>query len=333
MLEILSICNSSTIVQIIYIVKIIVNIITIIVPIMLLLSCMITAVKEMIDANNTPGNILKTISIRAVAAILIFYIPNLVFIVVNIVGSNEEVKTCYQKASMSEVKRLRQEEEALEKLAQDKWNEAKRKQEEARKKLEEEKKYQQTQDQIDTSNQVSGNATQSYNIVSVNTTDLGCTVYYSDHATIFKSLRFNASVANQVHNILTNVCSYSNRTPWITQLETAGAYVNKGGKHGEGVAIDLFNRWSYNNGSKSYGPYGSQGYSTWNNYTKFICEVCGGKEDCQYNINYQIYKRYFMGNGWCWGGLWTPDVFDPMHFEVSGHQCGLPDSGRIKCGG
>ena len=167
-------------------------------------------------------------------------------------------------------------------------------------------------------------------ISTVNVTDLGCPVYYS--TTLLSYLRFNTEVATEAHRILTNVCGYVNNTSLVSAINTAGSYVEKAGYHGRGLAIDLYNNWSYvsKNGTK-YSPYSGQGYATWNRYKKFICEVCNGKENCSYNINYQIYNNYFKNEGWCWGGYWNSQYFDPMHFEKSDGGCAKPIGNRINC--
>ena len=90
--------------------------------------------------------------------------------------------------------------------------------------------------------------------------------------------------------------------------------------------------WVYNANGKQYRPYSSMGYSTWNRYEKFVCEVCDGKEDCEYNVNYVIFKRYLEGNGWCWGGNWGKEHFDPMHFEIrENNKCAIARTQKISC--
>ena len=151
-----------------------------------------------------------------------------------------------------------------------------------------------------------------------------------------KKIAFNSAIADQTHNIFKNVCTYVNKTPWIATLQHDGAYVNRTitehDYHSQGLAIDLNDLWTYTGSDGTvYNPYGGQGTWTWTKYKKFICEVCDGQEDCQYNINYIIFKRYFEGNGWCWGGNWSPAYFDPMHFEVRAGGCSSANKQRITC--
>lgn len=165
-------------------------------------------------------------------------------------------------------------------------------------------------------------ANPSGNITYIDTTDLGCTLYYEPaKGTIIKQLGFDSSEANNVHNALKSACGFINSYDFVSYLQTAGAYVNREGGphdyHRVGLAVDLNNQYVYTSPAtgKTYRPYSYQGESVWNDYKKFICDVCGGKENCVYNINYQIYERYFKNIGWCWGGNWGPKSFDPMHFE------------------
>ena len=135
---------------------------------------------------------------------------------------------------------------------------------------------------------------------------------------------------------MTNVCKYINNSSWINELQTAGAYVNRENTgydyHAVGLAVDLNNEWSYTKDGVTYKPYATMGYWAWHNYNKFVCNVCDGREDCKYNVNYIIYKRYFEGNGWCWGGNWGVEHFDPMHYEIrKDNKCVIGRKQKISC--
>ena len=172
---------------------------------------------------------------------------------------------------------------------------------------------------------------------SVNLTDLGCGVTSRAGSGNYRqSITVHQKISNDFHGILTNVCKYINKSFWISELQTAGAYVGRENTgydyHAMGLAIDLNNEWSYTFNGKKYRPYPYQGYATWQAYNEFVCEVCGGKEDCEYNVNYIIYKRYFEGNGWCWGGNWGIEHFDPMHFEIrANNKCAIGRKQKITC--
>ena len=183
----------------------------------------------------------------------------------------------------------------------------------------------------------SSSSTSGSTIVKVDTTDLGCNVYYGE-SELTTYLYIHRSVADDFHQILKETCGYVNRTSWLDAIHHAGSYVNREvteyDYHSRGLAVDLNTVWTYTYKGTTYRPYASQGYSTWNRYKTFICDVCGGKEDCKYNVNYQIYKNYFKKRGWCWGGYWSPENFDPMHFELRDGGCAINNdrkSGIIDC--
>ena len=171
-------------------------------------------------------------------------------------------------------------------------------------------------------------------------TDNFAVTLYSDiyNNTKVDSLWFHENISNQTKNILNKVSNYvKNNSDIIPKFQTGGSRrwsaPMSHSYHTQGFAIDLFNQWSFTKDGKTYNPYNSQGEDMWNRYSKFICEVCNGIEDCKYNINYQIYKNYFKANNWCWGGFWNPSNFDPMHFEVAGvnGQCASSTNRKITC--
>ena len=141
-----------------------------------------------------------------------------------------------------------------------------------------------------------------------------CTVYYRGNE-IKKSDRIDSGLYDDLGAAYKELCRYSKKnSSFYPRIQTAGAYASKGGAHTEGRAVDLNNLWSYTANGTTYKPYSSQGIAAFNKYTKFICEVCNGKEDCKYNVNYQLYKNVLQNRGWCWGGNWGSSIFDPMHF-------------------
>ena len=150
-----------------------------------------------------------------------------------------------------------------------------------------------------------------------------CTVYYRGNE-IKKSDRIDSGLYDDLGAAYKELCRYSKKnSSFYPRIQTAGAYASKGGAHTEGRAVDLNNLWSYTANGTTYKPYSSQGIAAFNKYTKFICEVCNGKEDCKYNVNYQLYKNVLQNRGWCWGGNWGSSIFDPMHFEYpTNGKCG-----------
>ena len=337
MINILSLCDSSSGVTVIFFLKVVATIITLVVPIILIVVCMLDAVKGV-----TTGE-LKMLSLwakRSVAALIIFLIPSVVFLIANFIDPGNDVEYCYKSASLAKAKELKETEKAQEEAKMAKW-----KQEQEQKRKEEEEKRQKMKEEerqkkrarknqapaYDTGYEANGNNTTTTKTAKVDVTDLGCPVTYAGIPK--KYLVFNVSVTSEVHSVMKDWCSTFVSTHSITngRLETAGAYVNKPGYHGRGLAVDFYNNWKYTENGKKYTPYAGQGESTWSRYKTFVCEVCGGNEDCDKNINYQLYHKYFKKIGWCWGGNWTSGYFDPMHYEKTDGGCSTTKTSRIVC--
>lgn len=188
---------------------------------------------------------------------------------------------------------------------------------------------------VDTSHYCKNNGIRSTHTKRIATDNLGCPFYYSNIRQTY--VYANAEIADNLHEILKNICGYVNSVSWMDRIQHAGiknssGQPGQGNLHYYGLAIDLNTEWKYTANGKTYRPYASQGTSAWNNYQKFVCEVCNGEEDCPYNVNYIIFKRFFEGNGWCWGGNWGPTSFDPMHMEVrDNNKCLTNKRQKIKC--
>lgn len=280
---------------------------------------------------------------RCIACVLIFLVPTFVNTLTRFTSGNSEYHSCYESATLEYISQRRAEEEEAQRLAIEALKETNKKKAE-----EYEKEHPSNSGSSsggssggvsggsDSSNYVDGSSVTTNNIVRIDTTNIGCTLYYSDHSTIFKSLAINSAIDDEMHAILTNLCAYRNaNADIIPRLETAGAYVAKAGYHGKGLAIDLFNLWSITINGKTYTPYalygGTSGELAWTRYNDFVCEVCNGQENCKYNINYVIYEKYFKGNGWCWGGNWGVNYFDPMHYELTNGACSTSNKRKISC--
>ena len=93
---ILSICDSSSVLEVIRIIKILVRIITIVVPIILIVSSMIAFTKDVKDGNS-PG--LKAFAVRCIAAIIIIFIPTIVGVIANALEDSLEYKSCLNSAT------------------------------------------------------------------------------------------------------------------------------------------------------------------------------------------------------------------------------------------
>ncbi len=332
MVTFLSICDSSTGAYMVYYVKILLTIIRIAVPIMLIVSCMISVVKTITSNDSDMTNkMLKSWVSKIVAAILVFMIPTFVYLIGDLVSSSADVKSCIKNSSLSRAKELKEQEEKENQEAIGKWKEEmekKRQEEEARRA---QQQQQQQQSQTGSTGETTGGGTiTSTSVTKVNMRDIGCDEYYS--STLHREyLYFNTEVAGEIHEIFVKMCTYVNSSPYVSRIQDAGSYVQKAGYHGRGLAVDLFTEYSYTHNGKTYRPYGNYSYAEWDNYKRFVCEVCNGDETCPQNINYHIYHNIFQQYGWCWGGNWSPQYYDPMHFEKTDGGCSTTRKLQITC--
>ena len=165
-------------------------------------------------------------------------------------------------------------------------------------------------------------------------TTLSCTYYLGDGKTVSKGQYVNSTIKSKMETALAQVCVYlrNNNIYGTVNIQSGGIYAETSiYPHKWGMGIDLFNLWTYNYNGKTYRPYGSYANST--NYRKFICEVCNGDYRCDKNLNYQIYERIFKPLGFCWGGYWKEQYFDPMHFEydIKKGNCGSTPQISLNC--
>ena len=100
---ILSICSNSDILKVVYLIKIVVTCIQIAVPIMLTVLIMLDFSKGVKDAK-APGEILQTCKYRIIAAIVIFAIPLLVKIILNVMGNSTFFSACWNSANSTSIK-------------------------------------------------------------------------------------------------------------------------------------------------------------------------------------------------------------------------------------
>ena len=346
-------CENSNVLTVIYLAKTILELLTsIIVPIALIIMLSITLAKVVIAGNpNEVKNVSKSIVSKCIGACCVFFVPLLVNLLLSMLDvDSSAIATCYNNATTEYISMRAAKEKADAEIEKKEIEEEKKKAEEERKKIEEQRekirqerekeeeerrKDQEKEADAEIGDPDTGNKTgpiTTNQIVYINVTDLAVPLYYSDHKTVFSKVGVNKQIETQMHNILYNISLYVKDNPdLMPRFETAGFYVNKSGYHGRGLAVDLFNNWSFEYNGKKYSPYGGQGNWTWTSYKKFICEVCNGVENCKYNINYIIFEKYFKGNGWCWGGNWGPGYFDPMHYELRDGACLTSNKQKVTC--
>lgn len=172
--------------------------------------------------------------------------------------------------------------------------------------------------------------------INISSNIIGMNVYYGKF--ILRSMTTNIVIADQVVELLQDISEYIAHNSYVTNksILTAGMYDPPDGSapypHEYALGIDLFNNWSYTYNGTTYYPYAD--YKDSARYRKFICEVCKGDEACPQNINYHIYETIFKPAGWCWGGYWGENSFDPMHYEVLRpweNECFFKNKIKIKC--
>lgn len=348
----LGVCDSSNSLSVIYLLKTGLSLITsIIVPAILILMLSIEIGKIVLGKEENINKNIKGVVTKIIGAVLVYFVPTFVNILFSLMEvSNASIVNCYNNATADHIeylssvekadrefaKQQREKEKNNAKIEREKLEKEREKVRQENEKTAEEKRKEQAAaakaaiGDPDTGNK-SGPITTN-EIVYIKVNDLAIPLYYSDHKTTFSVVGVNKQIQTQMHNILYNISLYvKNNSDLMPRFETAGFYVNKAGYHGRGLAVDLFNKWSYQKNGKTYTPYDGQGTWTWNQYKKFICEVCNGQENCEYNINYIIFEKYFKGNGWCWGGNWGPGSFDPMHYELRDGACLTSNKQTVKC--
>lgn len=344
-----SLCESSSGLRTIYTFKLAIEILSIIIPIILLVSVMIGITTALIKGDdNLLASVKSTIVNKSIAAILVFLVPTGVNLILSLVNQSNIYTDCYTKANKEYIAYKEIEERALAELEKEAYETEKARLEALIKAKEEARKeYYASIGGIsnnikgtDNSNYVNGSNTNT-SVVSVDVSKsvIGCD-YYATGVGVQKNASINSSIQTQFVNILKNVCKYvTEEATWLGRIEQAGTY-NPGGSstsyHRYALAIDMNTWYKYTDPitGKTYTPYTCSkmmGVECWNNYKSFICDVCLGKEDCKYNVNYIIYERYFKGNGWCWGGNWGPGSYDPIHIELRSGSCLTSNKQAIVC--
>lgn len=99
-----------------------------------------------------------------------------------------------------------------------------------------------------------------------------------------------------------------------TTSRTKEGYRKICSNHSYGAAIDLNDKLSITVNGKEYKPYDGMGKSTKSEYDRFVKAI--GREFESRNVNYILWKYAFEPAGFSWGGNWSDNSFDPMHFEI-----------------
>ncbi len=126
-------CENSSILSMLLLVKNFLNLLTIIVPIVLILYTMLDLIKNQIDVDK---KYLKVIGKRFIYAILIFLVPTIINLIVNNIDEGNKYLTCYKEATTENIKYYRAREEAKKKKEEEQKNIEKEKADLKRKQIE-----------------------------------------------------------------------------------------------------------------------------------------------------------------------------------------------------
>lgn len=113
----LAICDNSSVLNVMLIIKTIIMIISIAVPIILMLSLMINILKELMNGDPELLNKIKTSAVKKmIATVIIFLIPTLVNVLTRLTPGNSEYKNCFSSATPEYIAQRRSEEEEMQKI-------------------------------------------------------------------------------------------------------------------------------------------------------------------------------------------------------------------------
>lgn len=100
MFNILVDCNDIGVLKVVYLIKEVLNIIQIIVPILLIVSCLFSAIKNVTSNNGFDSKIMKKIGIKLLAAACVFLVPSIINITMSILQqSNFQASDCWVNAT------------------------------------------------------------------------------------------------------------------------------------------------------------------------------------------------------------------------------------------
>lgn len=113
----LAICDNSAVLNVMLIIKTIIMIISVVVPIILMLSLMINIVKELMNGDPELLNKIKASATKKmIATIVIFMIPTFVNVLTKLSPGNSEYRTCFSSATPEYIAQRKSEEEAMQKI-------------------------------------------------------------------------------------------------------------------------------------------------------------------------------------------------------------------------
>ena len=102
-MNILSICENSDVLKVIYFIKIIINIVKTIIPIALIILVTFDCAKGVISGSEKVENILKVNKNRLLSAILIFTMPTIISIVLEVIDEETSYESCWVNANSTDI--------------------------------------------------------------------------------------------------------------------------------------------------------------------------------------------------------------------------------------
>lgn len=100
MFNILLDCNDTGVLKVVYLIKEVLNIIQIVVPIILIISCLFSAIKNVTSNNGFDSKIMKKIGTNLLAAACVFLVPSIINITMSILQeSNFQASNCWINAT------------------------------------------------------------------------------------------------------------------------------------------------------------------------------------------------------------------------------------------
>ena len=102
---VMSLCGTAEVLNVIRIIKTFITIIKIAVPILLIVSAMITYLKAVTTGDLKKSN--KSLVNQALAGVIIFLVPTVVSVIINVAWTDSEVNQCLVNATSENIEKVR----------------------------------------------------------------------------------------------------------------------------------------------------------------------------------------------------------------------------------
>ena len=103
----MEICTNTSVLTIIRLLLIVFNVIKIVIPLILIIIVTIDVFKAIVsNEDNALSKVIKNSTNRLVAAILIFFVPTIVFAIINVIHADNTILACFQNANSNKIQEL-----------------------------------------------------------------------------------------------------------------------------------------------------------------------------------------------------------------------------------